>query len=126
MAREKYAMVPICTKYDDDDNLHVRRILIEYKTCRKDRKFGYYGQKNFGGTRFIAADPYFSKKDASHKYTFEDDGYRLSYVSPDNENASEYPLNIMDKKILTKNFKLLSIQPVNFVLFTLNANAWVF
>ena len=76
-----YAMIPINFKYDENDKLHIRRVLIEYKKLRKDefnRDIYYYDD-----TRLIDVDPYFLDKSKSHQYIFEDDGYTLMDVRGD-------------------------------------------
>ena len=73
-----YAMVPICTKYDDDNNLHVRRVLIKYDELLNDSEDNYI--KYFNSTRFLCADPYFFNKESPHHYTFYNDGYVLDDV----------------------------------------------
>ena len=83
---KKYAMVAI-NKKELDDGIHIRRVLISYlfKTKKKieGQEVTYYH-----GTKFIAADPYFSKKTSSHKYTFKDHYYKLDEVN--NELALIY------------------------------------
>ena len=84
----KYAMVAINTKRQDD-GIHIRRVLISYlfKTKKKiDGKVVTY----YHGTKFIAADPYFSDKTASHKYTFTDRYYKLDTAN--NELSLMYAL----------------------------------
>ena len=86
---KKYAMVAI-NKKEADDGTHIRRVLISYlfKTKKKikGQEITYYH-----GTKFIIADPYFSKKTSSHKYTFKDHYYKLEEV--DNELAIIYAFN---------------------------------
>lgn len=86
---KKYAMVAI-NKKESDDGIHIRRVLISYlfKTKKKidGQEVTYYH-----GTKFIIADPYFSKKTSSHKYTFKDHYYKLEEV--DNELAIIYAFN---------------------------------
>lgn len=91
-----YAMVPICTKYDDDDNLHVRRVLIKYdELVNASNGFPI---KYFTNTKILAKDPYFSNEESSHKYTFYDDGYTLDEVK--NELDDIYV--IFAKEIMSK------------------------
>ena len=74
-----YAMVAICQKFNDNDQLCVRRVLISFKGT--DVEPDPYPKKgkviNYIGTRFIDADDYFKDETRSHKYKFDDDGYVL-------------------------------------------------
>lgn len=91
---QKYAMVAINTK-TEDDGVHIRRVLVSYKSKRKNK----YGITNYCGTKFLASDPYFSKKDASHKYIFEDDYYQLKPLDIFNELSLAYMVtNIYEKR----------------------------
>ena len=78
---KKYAMVAI-NKKELDDGIHIRRVLVSYlfKTKKKvdGQEVTYYH-----GTKFIIADPYFTKKSATHKYTFNDRHYKLDKVEDD-------------------------------------------
>lgn len=76
-----YAMVPICTKYDDDGNLHVRRVLIKYDELVTNADEPYV--KYFTNTRLLCIDPYFLNGESSHQYTFYNDGYVLDTVQND-------------------------------------------
>lgn len=69
----KYAAVPICWKADEDGSPIIRRVLISYESIRERGE----GERVYEGTRLIAADPYFSKEGATHKYDLADDGYVL-------------------------------------------------
>ncbi len=75
----KYAMVAI-NKKEDDDGIHIRRVLISYLFKTKKTVNGlpvtYYH-----GTKLIDADPYFRDAKASHKYTLKDRYYKLEEVN---------------------------------------------
>ena len=68
----KYAIIPICTKVDDDGNVVSRSVLISYKKVRKFALFTMYE-----GTRLIATDDYFKDENSSHTYQFYDSGFAL-------------------------------------------------
>lgn len=72
-----YAMVPINTK-EDNDGIHVRRVLVSYENSEPDENYPELNFTNLSGTRLVDMDPYFSNPTSSHKYTFEDAGYRLN------------------------------------------------
>lgn len=70
-----YAMIPINYKYDENDNLLVRRVLIEYKSTTHENNIVdtiYYND-----TTLIDVDSYFLDKTKSHQYIFDNDGYTL-------------------------------------------------
>lgn len=67
-----YAMIPINFKYDDCDRIHIRRVLIEYKTTHQEEKVIYYND-----TTLVDVDAYFLDKESSHQYIFDNDGYTL-------------------------------------------------
>ena len=69
----KYLMAPICTKYDDDNNLHVRRALVSFKKIKSDG----FGGKIYLETRLVGLDDYFKNENSSHTYQFYDDGFAL-------------------------------------------------
>lgn len=73
-----YAMIPINYKYDENDNLLVRRVLIEYKTKTQEDNIIYYND-----TTLIDVDAYFLDKTKSHQYVFDNDGYTLVDVLDD-------------------------------------------
>ena len=75
----KYAMVTINHKYDDKDNLLVRRVLISYES--KEKAPEKEDVVNYTGTRFVAKDDYFSDKSKSHQYNFHDANYELTKVT---------------------------------------------
>lgn len=75
MASKKYAMVALNVKADEVNNIHVRRVLISFEDKQVNGKITSYS-----GTKFIAADPYFTSDKATHKYIFEDDHYKLTKV----------------------------------------------
>lgn len=81
---KKYAMIPINTKEDEEGNIHVRRVLISYrfKTHSKINKKSNYEKvvANYRGTKIIATDDYFKNPNATHRYTFYDNGYALESV----------------------------------------------
>ena len=110
----KFAMVAINSKYDEENKLHVRRVLISYlfKTSTKSRK--NFKTITYHGTKFISADDYFYKDNSSHKYEFKDKYYKLLDVT--NEyNKLRYSL----KKDIYKKRKyhytnIVGIKPIEF------------
>ena len=82
----KYVMIPINKKWCDD-GIHVRRVLISYKSKKdltKEMKtlLGLESSfkakfTGFNNSRLVTVDPYFTKETSTHKYTFKDDGYTL-------------------------------------------------
>ena len=84
---KKYAMVAINQK-ELGDGVHIRRVLVSYKFKRKNRD----GITTYYGTKFVAADPYFSKRGASHKYILKDGYYQLDQVASDHELAFLYAM----------------------------------
>lgn len=74
MPKKNYAMVTINIKQADGGQTHVRRVLISYA----DKLPMENGGVVYSGTKFIAADPYFSDASASHKYVFYDHAYKLA------------------------------------------------
>lgn len=73
-----YAMIPINFKYDENDNLLVRRVLIEYKNKTQEKNVIYYEN-----TTLVDVDAYFLDKTKSHQYVFDNDGYTLIDVLDD-------------------------------------------
>lgn len=72
----KFAMVPINTKMNLDENgvlqTYIRRVLVSYKfKTVRGTKIIYHG------TKFIIADQYFYSYDSSHQYVFKDKYYLL-------------------------------------------------
>ena len=84
MAKKKYAMVALNVRADEADRIHVRRVLISFKDKKTDGIITKYFD-----TKFIAADPYFTSENATHKYIFEDDHYKLAKVE-NNPNSLWY------------------------------------
>lgn len=76
MHMNNYAMIVINTKRDDEDRLHIRRVLISYTEVGVASILNnkHYTYKN---TRFIEADPYFKDSSKLHKYIFADTEYTL-------------------------------------------------
>lgn len=68
-----YAMVGINRKETPQGEPVVRRVLIRYEGRPKMS----LGCKYYNSVKLLAVDPYFQNENASHKYVFEDDGYRL-------------------------------------------------
>ena len=91
----KFAMVPINTKENDNGDLMIRRVLIKYVFKKTKTILGLLGHKykkiSYYGTKIIAKDDYFNREDASHKYIFEDNYYRLIEVT-DEETKLTYSL----------------------------------
>lgn len=83
---KKYAMIPINRKYDEDNTLHIRRVLISYE---KKKKKSLHGMpiSYFEGTKLIEVDDYF-KENHSHTYKFTDTTYTL--VDCDAESKKLY------------------------------------
>ena len=77
----KYAMVAI-NKKEEDDGIHIRRVLISYlfktKKIIRGQDVTFYH-----GTRLIDVDPYFKFKNSSHKYIFKDKYYKLNSANTD-------------------------------------------
>lgn len=92
---KKFAMVPICFKEDENRNLIVRRVLISYrfKTHKRSKIKSLKGLRwtYYHGTKFVSYDDYFTKSEASHKYSFFDKEYLLEEVT--NEREVLYMLN---------------------------------
>ena len=85
----KYVMIPINCKYDNNDQMHVRRVLVQYeKTQEEDYQIFYTN------TRFLAKDPYFEDKTRSHQYEFLDEGYRLIDVTNEHKEIEASVVNI--------------------------------
>ena len=90
----KYAMIPINCKYDEEDRIHVRRVLISYKRRKVTSKefFGnVYDHVEYRGTKLEAIDPYFLSSKRTHTYEFKDRYYRL--VKVDNRNTNKIIYN---------------------------------
>lgn len=70
-------MIPINYRYEDD-GIHIRRVLISYlfKITRKGISTYYF-------TKFICPDAYFTTKEATHKYRFDNKYYKLVRVGND-------------------------------------------
>ena len=83
----KFAMIPINRKYDENNNLLVRRVLISYTKKYKKRLCGE-SITYFTGTKIVETDNYF-KESHSHTYKFEDKGYTL--LDCQNELKEMYP-----------------------------------
>ena len=116
----KYVMIPINKKYCDD-GMHIRRVLVSYKSKKDitkeikeilglsadfDAKF-----IGFNDSRFIVADPYFTKETSSHKYTFKDDGYTLD-ETPD--TTGDGILTAKFRKYHTAESSFAAVEPIFF------------
>lgn len=75
----KYVMLAINGKQPTDDEIYVRRVLLEYK----DKNFKTVGLSGtpacyYIGTRFIEKDDYFKDPTKNTQYIFKDDRYVLT------------------------------------------------
>lgn len=66
--KKKYAIIPINRRIKDDGSRDVRCVLISYKKSKR----GVYVN-----TRLVEKDDYFKNREASHVYSFDDDGFVL-------------------------------------------------
>lgn len=64
----KFSIIPINRKYDDNDNIIIRRILISYQ----DKKDAVYQNVSI-----IDKDDYFKDENSSHQYIFTPEGFKL-------------------------------------------------
>ena len=74
----KYVMLAINGKQPTDNEIYVRRVLLEYKdkdfaTSKGGTPICYYK-----GTRFLEKDNYFKDASKNNQYSFKDDSYVLT------------------------------------------------
>ena len=87
-------MCAINRKYDENNNIVVRRVLIRY-VGKPQVKMGV---KYFNSVKLVFADPYFNNEKASHRYNLQDDGYFLLECKNDNLKQVYQKNNLLSEK----------------------------
>ena len=97
MKKTNYSMVVINRKYDENDKLLLRRVLISYtkKNKLKDRVV-------YKGTKIIEVDDYFLNQSSSHQYIFTDEGYNLINVDESRSEFSDFYINCINNSLKEK------------------------
>jgi len=88
----KYAIIPICSKFDDDGNVISRSVLISYKKVKKESVITVYQ-----GTKLVATDDYFKDENSSHIYQFYDDGFALVDCKYPDQKARYKQAGVLNK-----------------------------
>ena len=73
----KYVMLAINGKQPSENEIYVRRVLLEYKGKELGKNEEGMSTATYRGTRFIEKDGYFKDPTKSNQYEFSDGCYKL-------------------------------------------------